>query len=695
MGYPAAEQNPAAPNIASPGETSASTLSGGALPGSFVSTPKAPFEHPAQLIVWGSFFAFTNILLFRFFTVGVPVAREYFAPVAAQVDGVYGWLAAILSALLVLGWAALDLPPAWRSLTAGSLTLPLMRFFAVVGAAVGTGVLFFAGEGALAASSVWTSFPAFSLVLSLHAVLCVWASRVVAARTGVRFGDRIGLVNVIPRHAPAGTTELHDKMTRLGDLQCGDLLRLKKGSIVPCDAIVEAGMAEVDERRFTGLAELRFKGEGQRVWAGSEIRAGEIFARVENLFPDSVISSFTEYLDKVIARNRVPERWESVAHAVVLFAAACGAIYFFRDGASLDVVGGVFAGILTASLCVDFVAYLPLLRGVALTRFFERGALCGEPAHLDTLGGVKSLVLDYSPATHSERFQISNFTVFDERLDGSQLVSALLSILGRSTDPFGVAAVEFLRGRIEEPLLHEVRDFVDYPGKGICAVVSGAEFSVGNELFLIERGVQIQASEVDDDGGGESVYVALGEEVAARFSVTGSARDESAMAIDRLHRLGVRTLMMSQEPREVVDVVGKEMTLELANITGGLSVDQYGDRLRNVAPAALACASGIPPAIARESAALFVQFDEVRFNVDPKAVTVFRGGIAPLGEFLEIAKRTAVLLRSGRLGGVLLGLAAVSLGLLAATPVWGVCLAFLAPIFLTGGVRVLRRIGPQ
>jgi len=700
MGNPAAEQSSSnsttlasVPTGAGSGDSSKPVEDRAAGIASLTDRSVSSISAPALALIWLSVFALTNVTLFNLITRFTPGVAESFVGHAAlaQVDGA---LALVMAALLVVGWAWFDIPAAWRSLTAGAVTMRLVRFLAVLAGAIGACSVASLSLGG-AERALWAAqiFPLMSLVLAVHAYLCAWASRVVARSTGIRIEDRVGLINVVPCHGPVGTTEVHDKMVRLAELQCGDLIRLKRGHVAPCDVIVESGLAEVGEQRFSGFSELRFKGEGQRLFAGSEIRSGEVLARVENVFNDSIITNFTEVLDGVVRRNLVPERWESIAHAIVLFVAACAGIFFYRDGADAATVAGVVGATLTASLWIDLLVYLPLLRGVAITRGFERGILCGEPHHLDRVGEIKSFVLDHAPGHTIDRSMIADFTVFDERLDAAQLISALLSILGRSNDPFGLAAVGFLRGRVDEPMLFEVRDFIEYEGKGLSAVVAGAEFSIGSEMFLIERGVQLQISEVDEGGEGELVYVALGDEVAARFTVHGALRHESPEAFDLLHRFGVRAMLMTQAPREVADVVGKEMNLELAQITGGLSVEQYVDRLTNVAPAALVCTPGTPVEAARAAAVRLMNFDEVRFHLDPKAVTIFRSGIAPLVEAYDLGRRLVRALALGRWGGMALAAVTLAVALYTRNPLVGVVLALIAPLYFAAAVGYLRRAG--
>lgn len=687
MGHPATEHNAALQPVAGGEEgATAHTL---VVPGP-VALSRSEFEHPAQFLVWASFFAFANIVLFRFLSLGVPAVSSLFLATPGVVDTVYAYLCGIFTLGLAVGWGAFDLPAAWRSLAGGSLTVALVRCV-LVGVVAGTTLTtVVAGGGA----GTWTSFPFLSLLLSIHALLCVWASRVVARHSGVRIGELLGVVNVVPRGAVLGSTETHDKIARVAELQVGDVVRLKRGQIVPCDALVEQGIAEIDERCFSGYAEVRMRGEGQRVFAGSVVRGGEIFARVENLFADAVITNFTDVLDNVLAKNRVPERWESLAHAVVLFIAACAGIHFFRSGAEIGLVGATVGGVLAVSLCVDFLVYLPLLRGIALTRAFERGALCGTPHQLEEVGSVRVVAIDHLSTEQAVPLEIGALTVFDERLDTSRLVSTLLSVLGRTSDPFGIAAVEYLRGKVDEPLLYEVRDFMEYPGKGLSAVVGGAEFSVGTELFLIERGVQIQSSEVAEETEGHPpMYVALGDEVAARFTVLGGMRRDAAAAIDRLHRDGVRVLLMSQEPRETLDPVGKEMTLELGQITGGLSVDQYVDRLKNLGRVALAGTSATPSQVAGAASVYLAKFDEVRFTINPRAVTVFRTGLVPLAELVLLGRRLVGALRWGRWGGVALGIFSLVSAVWFSTPLVAFALALLAPLALVGGTAWLRRVG--
>jgi hypothetical protein len=122
------------------------------------------------------------------------------------------------------------------------------------------------------------------------------------------------------------------------------------------------------------------------------------------------------------------------------------------------------------------------------------------------------------------RYHITHFEVLDDRLSKAALCDILASLLGRAESADLAAAGGYCRWNASKLSVERVLELREYPGRGICGTVHGIELSVGNEDFLVERGIMVQpadgaSTESDAD---RLLLVAIDDDVVARFSVTTS-----------------------------------------------------------------------------------------------------------------------------------------------------------------------------
>lgn len=60
-------------------------------------------------------------------------------------------------------------------------------------------------------------------------------------------------------------------------LKPGDLCLARKGDLLPCDGLVERGVAVLWERTLSGRSSLRIRGVGEEVYAASSVVTGIVF----------------------------------------------------------------------------------------------------------------------------------------------------------------------------------------------------------------------------------------------------------------------------------------------------------------------------------------------------------------------------------------------------------------------------------
>jgi P-type Cu+ transporter len=186
----------------------------------------------------------------------------------------------------------------------------------------------------------------------------------------------------------------------------------------------------------------------------------------------------------------------------------------------------------------------------------------------------------------------------------------------RSEHPVGKAIVN--KARQMNYAWRDPDQFEYAPGKGVIAHKDGSEIVVGNRLFLQERGIGLSAWMPDPSGA--EVGVAAGGQFLGAIRIGDTLRPEAVDAISALKSLGLKTVLLTGDVRNVaesaakvlgVDELGAEMlpsqkvdrVREL--IQEGHTVVMVGDGI-NDAPALMQASVGVAMGsgtdVARESA---------------------------------------------------------------------------------------------
>ena len=304
----------------------------------------------------------------------------------------------------------------------------------------------------------------------------------------------------------------------------GARLTLRQGDIVAADSRVERGCLGVDERALTPIPTFRIREEGDVLYAGTEVLAGSAEVQAIVNGHDSNLRQLQDALAPMVESSAEGLAKEDAragrATAVTLtFLAVAAAISWnersndYQD--SLIAAGMVALG---AALC-QISGLLHGMRREMVRRWTSSGLLLSSEDSVRALAAVDSVVIDPSRIATGSRFAVTHLEVMDDRLAVGALCDCLSSLLGRAEDALLVAAGDYCRAHASTLSIERVLDLREYSGRGICGTVHGIELSVGNEDFLVERGIMVQPTDTElaSEGSDTMLLVAIDDDVVARF----------------------------------------------------------------------------------------------------------------------------------------------------------------------------------
>lgn len=202
---------------------------------------------------------------------------------------------------------------------------------------------------------------------------------------------------------------------------------------------------------------------------------------------------------------------------------------------------------------------------------------------------LRAVVLDAPAALLPGEILVEELTLIDERIDRRAFEESLSVILSQAHESAYRALYQHLL-QISPTVSMLTADYVrEYPGRGICGSVQGVEISIGNEEFLIERGVMIEASEIPDPetAADESLLIAVQDGIVARVKIAPRLLLDGRAMVRQVQEEGVQVYLFSEDAQPELDQIGHAIGLELAHISSGVSYDTYRARLQGLAPVAL------------------------------------------------------------------------------------------------------------
>ena len=470
------------------------------------------------------------------------------------------WMSAIVGAPCAIFAGMPFFQSAWRSLRAGraNMDVPIS-----VGVILTLAISF--SETILNGRDAY-----FDAAVSLLFLLLIgrWLDHVLRAKARSAAGDLLAL------QAPAACVvdaPGRERSVPLGDIQAGDILRVRPGDRIPVDAVLESGDALLDNSLLTGESAPERVRPGQLCRAGAVNTAGLLTVRASARSEDSTLAAIARLVEAgaqsrsryVRLADRAAALYVPVVHAAALATFAGGWALGLEPREAL--IRAVAVLIVTCPCALGLA--VPAVQVVASARLFRRGVLVKSGAALERLAEIDQVVFDKTGVLTEGRPAL---------VGAPQAVIAMAAPLARASSHPMARAVTRAAG--EGPV---ATDVVEHAGLGVEGLIDGRRARLGRAAFVGastlrsgetelwfgfegETKVRLQFSDVVRPDAaatikavgarGITVEILSGDQVGAVGAVAdtlgvtawkaGMLPQEKAEAIDRLAVAGRKVLMV-------------------------------------------------------------------------------------------------------------------------------------------------------
>lgn len=373
------------------------------------------------------------------------------------------------------------------------------------------------------------------------------------------------LAKLMPEYAHLQKEDGSTQDVPANALKNGDRVLVKPGERVPADGKVVGGRSSLNEAMLTGESTPVEKGEGEEVIGGAINGEGALEIEVEKTGADSYISQVIRLVEEAQASK---SRSQDLANRAALWLVA---VALTAGGATLAlwlVAGQPFNFALTRAITVMVIACphalglaVPLVVAASTALAAGHGLLIRQRNAFELARRLDAVVFDKTGTLTEGRFGVSGIAVRDGRSEDDVLRLAA-AVESRSEHPIARGVVrEAMDRNLEIP---PVSDFIALTGKGARGTVDGREIMVASPSYVEEKGIQADSEAVRQifGKGRTVVYVLEGERLLGAIALADVIRQESRQAVQRLHALGIKAMMLTGDNAQVADWVAGELELD-------------------------------------------------------------------------------------------------------------------------------------
>jgi Cu+-exporting ATPase len=377
------------------------------------------------------------------------------------------------------------------------------------------------------------------------------------------------LLNLSPKFARLVRTDGTEIDVPVEHLQPGDSLRVRPGERVPVDGAVLEGSSSVDESLMTGEPIPVEKAEGSRVTGGTVNGTGTFVMRAERVGSETLLAQIVRMVSEA-QRSRAPVQKlaDRVAGyfvpAIVLIAILTFAIWAVL-GPQPKMAHALINAV--AVLIIACPCALGLATPMAIMVGTGRGALAGilikTAESLEILEKVDTVVVDKTGTLTEGKPRVTSLIPAAGSTE-TQLLKVAAALERASEHPLAAAVLAAANEREIE--IGSVTDFRSLTGKGIAGIVDDARAALGNRALLADLAISLgllddRAKPLEAEGQTVMFVAANGQAIGA-IGVSDPIKPTTAEAIDRLHRDGIRIVMLTGDSRATAESVARKLKID-------------------------------------------------------------------------------------------------------------------------------------
>jgi len=347
------------------------------------------------------------------------------------------------------------------------------------------------------------------------------------------------------------------------NLRLGDVVIVRPGGRVPADGEVVDGGADVDESMITGESRPVPRAVGDHVVAGTVATDNALRVRVSAVGEDTALAG----IQRLVAQAQA-----STSRAQLLADKAAGWLFWYAViAAAITAVVWMSFGVpesaLVRAITVLVIACphalglaIPLVVSISTERAARGGVLVKDRGALERMRVVDTVLFDKTGTLTKGEPALTGVTGTGG-YETEELLRLAAAAEAESEHPLAraiVAAAEH-RGLQVPPAM----SFRAATAVGVRATVEGREVQVGGPALLSQHGAEpLAAAAPWSQAGATVLHVIIDGQVAGAVALADEVREESRQAVEALHQLGIRVVMITGDAEPVARAVAAELGID-------------------------------------------------------------------------------------------------------------------------------------
>ena len=349
----------------------------------------------------------------------------------------------------------------------------------------------------------------------------------------------------------------------IDEVKLGEIVLVKPGDKIPVDGTVISGHSTVNQATITGESIPAEKTVGDRTFAGTLNEHGALEIKVEKIAEDTTLAHLIQLVEEAQEKKapiqNVADRFTTYFLPIMaVLASVVFAASYFTLGFEVALARTVTV-LLVACPCALSIA-VPVAVAGTIGNASMNGIIIKGGTHIEKLKDVKLVAFDKTGTLTIGEPKVVEIKTFGNYSEADTIKYAAIAEKF-SEHPLSkaiIAKATEMSMKIPDPT-----DFKTIPGHGVDAHYGNKHILIGTKMIETEISEEAnQLMSMVESEGKTAIPVALDKHVIGIVVVADTVRENSLEAIQRLKRLGVKTVMITGDNMRTAKSIAEQIGVD-------------------------------------------------------------------------------------------------------------------------------------
>lgn len=370
----------------------------------------------------------------------------------------------------------------------------------------------------------------------------------------------------------------HEQEIDIQAVQIGNILRVKPGEKIPVDGTIIEGFSIIDESMITGESMPIQKSIGDRVIGSTINQTGSFLMRADHVGSHTLLARIIHMVSEA-QRSKAPIQGlaDTIAGTFVPIVILIALITFIiwawigpEPRFAYALLNAVSVLIISCPCALGLATPMSVMVGIG--RGAREGILIRNAEALEQMEKIDLIAVDKTGTLTEGKPKLKKVITAKTALGDDHVKIDEKSVLGlaasleqNSEHPLAAAIVNGAKDR--NIALSVAENFISTPGHGVEGKVQNQHVWIGTEDFLRKKNILLPKFFEDSARemriqGHTIVFVAIDGEIAALLEISDPIKESTPLAIQELHRLGLKVIMLTGDNGQTAHAVANELGID-------------------------------------------------------------------------------------------------------------------------------------